>query len=164
MSETSRYQFSPVTPADFPLLSEWLSRPHVREWWDAAEPFSQEKLQDHRVRRWIVSKDDTPFAYIQDYTVHGWPDHHFYGLPEGSRGIDQYIGTPDMLGKGHGPAFISEHLQALFESGAPAVATDPHPNNSRAIAAYRKAGFEAFGPPLETPWGLVLPMKTSRQT
>lgn len=161
MSTTGRYNFSTVKPADFSLLSEWLSRPHVREWWDADEPFSEQKLQDNRVRRWIVAKEDTPFAYIQDYSVHGWQDHHFYSLPDGSRGIDQFIGEPEMLGKGHGTAFILEHLQALFEGGAPVVATDPHPDNARAIAAYRKAGFKVFGPPQKTMWGQILPMKVS---
>ncbi len=161
MTVTNRYDFRMVTPADFDLLLAWQSRPHVREWWGPAEPFSEEKLQDPRVSRWIVSLEEFPFAYIQDYTVHGWENHHFFSLPKGSRGIDQFIGEPSMTGKGHGPAFISERLQALFEGGAPIVATDPHPENARAIAAYKKSGFRIFGAPQETPWGRILPMKTS---
>ncbi|WWR55751.1 hypothetical protein RV999_26300 (plasmid) [Sinorhizobium meliloti] len=39
---------------------------------------------------------------MQDYTVHGWDDHHFAHLAKGSRGIDQYIGDPEMVGVGHG--------------------------------------------------------------
>jgi len=99
---------------------------------------------------------------MQDYTVHGWENHHFFGLPKGSRGIDQFIGEPDMIGKGHGPAFISARVRDLFEEGAPVVATDPHPDNAQAIAAYKKSGFSEFGPPQETPWGRILPMKASR--
>jgi len=151
-----------MTPADFDLLVEWQSRPHVRKWWDTAEPFSEQKPEDPRVSRWIVSTAGRPFAYMQDYTVHGWDNHHFFGLPKGSRGIDQYIGEPDMMGKGHGPAFISARVRALFEQGAPVVATDPHPENARAIAAYKKSGFTESGPPQETPWGRILPMKASR--
>jgi len=26
--------FRPITRADFPLLHEWLARPHVARWWD----------------------------------------------------------------------------------------------------------------------------------
>ncbi|WP_328590043.1 GNAT family N-acetyltransferase [Roseibium marinum] len=152
-----------VTPADFGLLLEWQSRPHVRMWWSTVEPFSEQKLEDPRVRRWIVSTAECPFAYMQDYTVHGWENHHFSGLPRVSRGIDQFIGEPCMIGNGHGPAFISERLQALFEGGAPVVATDPHPENAHAIAAYKKSGFKEFGPPQETPWGQILPMKASPQ-
>jgi aminoglycoside 6'-N-acetyltransferase len=161
MSATDRYAFRRVTPADFGLLAEWLSRPHVRAWWDNVEPYTEQKLADPQVRRWIVSTAEGPFAYIQDYTVHGSEDHHFYGLPAGARGIDQYIGDPVLTGKGHGPAFISQHVKMLFEEGAPVVATDPHPENIRAITAYKKAGFRAFGPPQETRWGLIRPMKIS---
>lgn len=162
MSVTNRYTFRMVTTADFDLLLEWQSRPHVREWWDTVEPFSEQKLEDPRVTRWIVSTEGRLFAYMQDYTVHGWENHHFFGLPKGSRGIDQFIGEPDMIGKGHGPAFISERLQTLFEEGAPVVATDPDPENAYAVTAYKKSGFREFGPPQETPWGRILPMMASR--
>ena len=67
-----------------------------------------------------------------------------------------------MIEKGHGSAFIAERLEALFEEGAPVVATDPHPDNARAIAAYKKSGFREFGAPRKTPWGLILPMKVTR--
>lgn len=63
-----------------------------------------------------------------------------------------------MTGKGYGPNFITQRVKKLFEEGAPVIATDPHPENFRAIAAYRKAGFKELQPAEETPWGLVLPM------
>lgn len=106
--------------------------------------------------------DERPFAFMQDYTVHGWENHHFAKLPKGSRGIDQYIGDPDMIGVGHGSAFIGARVQTLFDEGAPVIATDPHPDNKRAIAVYRKLGFGPFGPPQETQWGLILPMRARR--
>lgn len=99
---------------------------------------------------------------MQDYTVHGWEDHHFAGLPKGSRGIDQYIGDPEMIGLGHGSAFIGARMKALFDAGVPVIATDPHPANERAIAVYKKLGFESSGSPEETRWGLVLPMLARR--
>lgn len=163
MSTTNRYTFRKATTADLDLLLDWQSRPHVSEWWDSVEPTGERELCDPRVARWIVSIAGRPFAYMQDYTVHGWENHHFFGLPKGSRGIDQFIGEPDMIGKGHGSAFIAERLHVLFEDGAPVIATDPDPENARAIAAYKKAGFRAFGSPQETPWGRILPMKTSRR-
>lgn len=158
---TNRYTFRNVTTADLDLLHEWQSRPHVSEWWDS-EPRTEEDLKDPRVRRWMVSIADHPFAYMQDYTVHGWENHHFYQLPKSSRGIDQFIGDPEMIDKGHGSAFIREWLSVLFSEGAPTVATDPDPENARAIAAYKKSGFTAIGPPQETPWGRILPMHASQ--
>lgn len=162
MKATNRYDFRKVAIADLDLLQEWQTRPHVREWWDSDESSDEVDLVDPRVARWIVSVDGHPFAYMQDYTVHGWNDHHFFRLPTGSRGIDQFIGEPDMIEKGHGSAFIAERLKTLFEQGAPVVATDPHPENARAIAAYKRAGFVQFGAPRETRWGPVLPMKVCR--
>lgn len=140
----------------------WQSHPHVSAWWDSDEPFDEEELSDPRVSRWIVSLEDRPFAYMQDYSVHSWDGHHFMHLPTGSRGIDQYIGEPNMIGKGHGTAFIATRIKQLFAAGTPVVATDPHPDNTRAISAYARLGFEVFGEPQDTQWGRILPMKVSR--
>ena len=93
---------------------------------------------------WIVSHEGRPFAYIQDYGPHDWAMHHFGHLPPGSRGIDQFIGEPDMIGRGHGSAFIRAHVDRLFAEGAPVVGTDPDPSNARAVRAYQKAGFTAI--------------------
>lgn len=158
MTRSDHYGFRRATLDDLDMMAAWQSQPHVREWWDSDEPYGVAELADPRVARWIVSYAERPFAFIQDYTVHGWEEHHFANLPKGSRGIDQFIGEPDMVGVGHGSAFISMRMQALFDEGAPVIATDPHPDNARAIAVYRKLGFEPVGPPRMTQWGLILPM------
>lgn len=158
MTAPRKYRFQNVTRSDLPLLASWLARPHVRPWWES-EPLDRDDLRDPRVARWIVELDGCPFAFLQDYTVHGWPDHHFAELPPGTRGIDQYIGDPAMIGQGHGPGFIAQRVRSLLDAGAPMVATDPHPDNRRAIAAYERVGFRAFAPPRDTEWGLVLPMR-----
>lgn len=162
MKPARQYTFRKATIHDLDLLSEWQSRPHVRKWWDSDEPYDAEEIADPRVKRWIVSFDNRPFAFMQDYAVHGWEDHHFAQLPQGTRGVDQFIGDPAMIGIGHGAAFILARMQSLFETGTPVIATDPHPDNKRAIAAYKKLGFEVFGLPQQTRWGLILPMKISR--
>ena len=158
MMAANQYCFRKATLGDLDLLKRWQSNPHVQEWWDSDEPYSAADLADPRVVRWIVSIDERPFGFIQDYTVHGWDDHHFAHLPQGARGIDQYIGDPDMVGIGHGSAFIRTRMRALFVEGAPVIATDPHPDNARAIAAYKKVGFLPSGPTQQTQWGLILPM------
>lgn len=153
------YDFRKLTVDDLELLMEWQSRPHVRRWWDFDQPYDEDKINDPRVARWIVSTNDRAFGFIQDYTVHGWDGHHFEQFPKGTRGIDQYIGDPDMIGLGHGSAFIAARMRLLFDEGAPAIVTDPHPENYRAITVYEKLGFEAYAPPQETKWGLILQMK-----
>lgn len=157
-----RYIFRAATMQDLPRLRQWQRQPHVAEWWDSEEPFSEEDLRDDRVARWIVSEGDTPFAFMQDYSVHGWDDHPFQHLPKGARGIDQYIGEPAFLGRGHGQAFLRQRMRTLFANGAPALGTDPDPANQRAIAVYQKIGFKIAGEPRNTSWGRILPMVAHR--
>ncbi len=153
------YHFRAATLDDLPLLDTWLHQPHVREWWGEPEPFDAADLADPRLAVMIVELDATPIGYMQDYDVKAWEGHHFGYLPQGSRGIDQFIGEAGMIGLGHGTAFIRQRLLELFAAGAPVIGTDPHPKNARAIAAYRKAGFRVVGPEEDSDWGRVVRME-----
>jgi aminoglycoside 6'-N-acetyltransferase len=135
----------------------------VAEYWgppDVEDP--EEMLADGRVAMWMVEHEGRPFAYAQDYSPHDWQPHPFAHLPAGARGIDQYIGEPEMIGRGHGSAFVRAHCDRLFAAGAPAIGTDPHPDNRRAIRAYEKAGFAIAAGPLDTRWGRALLMERWR--
>lgn len=155
----SGYQITPARTQDLALVRGWRAQPHVRRWWGdpGAEP-EAEKLRDARIGMFIVALAGRPFAFIQDYDVHGWAPHHFDFLPPGSRGIDLFIGEPDLLGQGHGPRFLRQFVDALFARGAPAAGIDPHPENPVAIRAFEKAGFIKAGGPAETTWGPAILM------
>ena len=144
------------------VLNAWIARTHVAEWWDVSELYEASDLSDPQAALWIVSLDARDFAYAQDYAVHGFGPHHFDYLPEGARGIDQFIGEADMVGRGYGSALVRQQVARLFAGGAPVVCTDPHPENARAIRAYQKAGFVAAGSAMDTPWGRILPMECWR--
>ena len=138
------YAFRAMTGDDLPMARRWLGTPEARRWWgdpDEQIALLRDDLDEPRMRMWIVSHGGRPFAYIQDYDPLAWSLHHLSDLPPGSRGIDQFIGEPDMLGRGHGSAFIRAHAHRLLADGAPAIGTDPDPLNARAIRAYEKAGF-----------------------
>ena len=62
--------------------------------------------------------------------------------PAGTRGIDLFIGEPDMIELGHGSALIRAFVDDRLRQGAPRMVTDPDPANLRAVRAYEKAGFE----------------------
>jgi hypothetical protein len=81
-----------------------------------------------------------PSAIFRD--PHAEADHPCRDQPLGTRGIDQFIGEPQLIGRGHGTAFIHLFVESLFEAGARRVVTDPNPRDSRAIRAYTKAGFK----------------------
>jgi aminoglycoside 6'-N-acetyltransferase len=138
------YQFLPMSAADLPLVRGWLAAPHVAQWWgDADEQFGlvSEDLDQPAMDQFVVTTDGRPFAYLQCYDQTAWPDNGLGIHPSGTRGIDQFIGEPDMTGRGHGSSFIRAFLVALIRAGTPRVLTDPHPANARAIRAYEKAGF-----------------------
>lgn len=157
------YTFRRMTETDLPLLRRWLQLPDWQLWWgDPEEELATlaADLHEPGMRLWIVAQEGRDFAFLQDYRVHEWDDHPYRALvPPGSYGIDQSIGDPEMLGRGHGSAFIAQHVANLVADGAPCVVTDPHPDNPRAIRAYEKAGFTALREMKDAgDWGPVLLM------
>ena len=111
------------------------------------------------IRTWRSSswrRTTRPFAYLQCYNLSAW-NVGFGPQPAGTRGLDQFIGEPDMLGRGHGSAFIRAFAERLLANGTPRIVIDPDPANARAIRAYEKAGFERDRM-VETPDGPALLM------
>jgi aminoglycoside 6'-N-acetyltransferase len=157
---TPVYQFRPMTAADLPLVRGWLAMPHVVEWWgDVDEQFElvSGDLLSVAMDQFIVADDDRPFAYLQCYDPTAWPENGLGHHPHGTRGIDQFIGDPTMIGNGHGSAFIRHFTDGLLTAGTPRMLTDPDPANGRAIRAYEKAGFRSERM-VDTPDGLSLLM------
>ena len=116
-----------MTTADLPLVGRWLQAPHVAAWWhDPAEQFAlvSGDLGHPDMAQFVVTAKARPFAYLQCYRLSAWHT----GLepqPAGTRGLDQFIGEADMLGCGHGSAFVRAFADDLLASGTPRVVTDP---------------------------------------
>jgi aminoglycoside 6'-N-acetyltransferase len=140
----TEYIFRPMTTTDLALIQDWLASPHVREWWgDPDEQYALVRgdLGEPAMDQYVVCLDDKPFGYLQCYSLAAW--NTGFGLqPPGTRGVDLFIGTPDMIGLGHGSALLRLFVDDLLRNGSPQVVTDPSPANARAIRAYEKAGFE----------------------
>jgi RimJ/RimL family protein N-acetyltransferase len=162
--------FRPLTQADLPLLHEWLTRPHIAEWWD--HPASLAEVEQEygplvggqpTTQPYIVLSDGAPIGFIQSYVAMGsgdgwWPEEEDPGL----RGIDQFLAHPDHLGRGLGTAMVRAFVQRLFSDPAVTrIQTDPSPGNRRAIRCYEKAGFHAVGE-VNTPDGPALLMVCDR--
>ncbi|WP_316398493.1 GNAT family N-acetyltransferase [Bradyrhizobium sp. 33ap4] len=155
----SPYHFRPMTPADLPLVKQWLALPHVREWWgDPAEQYAlvSGDLDEPAMDQFIVATDASDLGYIQCYDQTAW-NSGFGVQPEGTRGVDLFIGEPDMMAGGHGSALIRAFVDDRLAQGAPRIVTDPDPANARAIRAYEKAGFRKMGM-VDTPDGPALLM------
>jgi aminoglycoside 6'-N-acetyltransferase len=138
------YLFRSMTLGDLPLIRHWLALPHVREWWgDADEQYSlvSGDLDEPAMDQYIFSTAGSPFAYLQCYDLTAG-NSGFGPHPPGTRGIDLFIGEPDMIERGHGSALIRCFVDDRLQKGAPRIVTDPDPANRRAVRAYEKAGFE----------------------
>jgi len=166
-----RFQFRPLTPADLPLLRAWLNRPHLQQWWREEEA-TVEGLRDRYLPRiagddaarpFLAYRDGEPVGYIQYYDASAgdpdwWPDTPGPGV----RGIDQFLADENRLGQGLGTAMVSQFVAHLMEDPAVTeIRVDPRPDNARAIACYRKAGFRDVGV-ITTPDGPALMMVLTR--
>ena len=162
--------FRPITRADFPLLHEWLARPHVARWWhgvptpeEVETDFGPMLDESSTTRAYIVLGDDEPIGYIQSYVAlgsgEGWWERE---TDPGVRGIDQFLADPDLLGRGIGRRMIRQFVAELFADPAVTrIQIDPSPTNFRAIRCYRSAGFVPVGV-IETPDGPALYMTWER--
>ncbi|MET0679123.1 MAG: GNAT family N-acetyltransferase [Bradyrhizobium sp.] len=153
------YVFRPMTSDDLPLIRRWLAQPHVVEWWgDPAEQFDlvSGDLIEPAMDQFIVSAGGSEFAYLQCYDLTAW-NQGFGEHPSGTRGIDLFIGEPAMIERGHGSAFLRAFTDRQLKAGLPRMVTDPDPDNTRAVRAYEKAGFDKVGM-VDTPDGPALLM------
>jgi len=106
------YSFRPITKSDLPMFKNWLDQPHLNGWW--GDSGTEARLAF-----------DAP---------------QYNDQPIDARAIDTFLGEPEFLGKGHGVGYIAARLSELRRH-YPAVVVDPDPANTRAIAAYARAGF-----------------------
>lgn len=139
-SEYLVLSFRPLRVNDFSLLLTWLSRKHVKQWWNDGDD-TLEKVALHYgteeadVARFILvqstASGERPIGYFQYYIV-----------SNEVIGIDQFIGEIDCINQGIGTAAIQLFLKMIIPGHQPGqIIVDPHPENKRAIRCYEKVGF-----------------------
>ena len=144
-----------VDDQDPDLIQGWLSRPHVSRWWgDPEREFAQ--IQDHQQDRkvdsgrnhaLILDSNNSPLGYLR--WVHcprdlldrvGFPD-----MPTGAVDIDIFVGEPDRIGRGFGPAALQVLMKHLWDDeSVPLAGMSVSVENKAAIRAYEKVGFKLF--------------------
>lgn len=131
------FEFKRLSPDDFHQLLDWLSRKHVKQWWNDGDD-TLEKVAAHygaadETRRFILLRDKKPIGYFQYY---------FDG---DAIGIDQFIGEETLLDLGIGQLTIKMFVHLIAEKHNPAfIFLDPSPENKRAIRCYEKVGFRHY--------------------
>ncbi len=133
------------------VLRKWLNDPRVLEFYEGRDrPHSEQMIEEvffgddvDGGTRCIVQYGGKPIGYLQ-----------FYSLPEDEGmalgfatddqiyGLDQFIGEPDLWGRGIGTelvAAVADYLER--DLGAKHLVMDPHVENPRAVRCYEKCGF-----------------------
>ncbi len=135
---------------DFPLLVEWLGRPHVAEWWGA--PLDRDGVEGEYgpcvdrtdpTEVFIASEGPAPLGLVQIYRLADHPDYQRAVGVVGGAGIDLFIGEAERCGVGVGPRLIGMALGLVWEH-YPDVAcamAGPSVRNTRSHRAFEAAGF-----------------------
>lgn len=138
---------------DLGMMTKWLNTQEVLEFFGnpAASPSAKEIKVKYApridgtvaVEPYIVETEGKPFAFMQCYRLTD-EDYKSYGysIEETIYGIDQFIGEPELFGKGYGTRMVTEFACFIFnEKRADAIVLDPELTNPRAIRCYEKCGF-----------------------
>ena len=128
-------------------MARWLIQNHVQRWWgDPAlnlVDFDEQPPRQHL----IVLAGEEPIGYVRWQRLLGkeLAAMGVSGLPDGCANIDLFIGEPEWLGRGAGPAALGLLLKLLqVDPAVPVAAVSTSVRNVRAIRAYEKAGFQRY--------------------
>jgi RimJ/RimL family protein N-acetyltransferase len=154
--------FRALLAADFPQVRDWLSRPHVAEWWgrdsggiagvgSAAPTLAAVEARygpllaaTSKTHNYIVLLDGAAIGLVQTYRLDDYPDYAAcIGIDEGA-GIDLFIGELDHVGRGIGSLVIAAFARDVVFGlqGMEVCVASPDPRNLRSLRAFEKAGFE----------------------
>ncbi|MFT4076541.1 MAG: GNAT family N-acetyltransferase [Asticcacaulis sp.] len=134
--------FRPLTDNDAGLLLIWMSSPHVEPFWSEDGSTPEDEVEQALDLIWsdegapyIIELNRRPIGYIQSYLCGA-------DQPEGTQGIDLFIGDVSLTGEGLGSQILRQFGDDLLAKGATRLVIDPASSNDRAISAFRKAGFD----------------------
>ena len=129
----------------------------MRRWYDdvPAERYPDDPIAERRAALrgedptdyFVIELDGRPIGDIQCYLIDDDPEYAaMVALGRPAFGIDLFIGEPDLIGRGHGPALIRAFLRdVVFPTYDVAECViGPSIKNVSAIRAYERAGFRFF--------------------
>jgi len=137
------------TPDDCTALQSWFHEPGLQQWvWcdrKGEPPVSLERVMEKHGPRAKNPTDVFPYFILLDGKPVGFIQ--YYTKDEASIGLDMWIGSPSMRGKGIGTEAL-RRMTALIRRRHPAVKElfiTPEPENLPAVRCYEKAGFRTLG-------------------
>lgn len=158
-------KFKKVNATHLEMIFQWLSLPHMLEFWDNSQEHKDDIINfidgrkqpsnyfDGIFTYWIGFADEDPFCFVLTAEVKAddecppiWKEHiSKTGL---TYTIDFGIGNPAYLGKGLAAPALDAFTKFFVRDVNSRVDTffiDPDANNPRAKHVYAKAGFHEVG-------------------
>ncbi len=135
------YTFTRVTPQDLPMIRAWLEEPHVRRWWgNPAEQIAliAGDLDEPTMGCYLAAFEGRPFAYVQCWLTH--PYSVYLDQPPGTRGIDPFIGVPELVARATARASSAPSPAACWPTAPAASSSIPIRATSRRSAPTRGPG------------------------
>jgi aminoglycoside 6'-N-acetyltransferase len=149
--EVALLTLRPMGPDDLPLVTRWLSAPHVARWYVAgssveaeAEDLRRSVAGEQAVHALMVAEGEVLVGWCQWYLCGDDPAWAAeIGAGPADVGIDYAIGDPSRVGRGVGTTLIAE-LVRLVRAPHPraAVMADPDERNVASRRVLEKNGFE----------------------
>jgi aminoglycoside 6'-N-acetyltransferase len=136
---------------DLPLVTRWLSAPHVAPWYVAgssveaeADDLRRSVSGEEQVHVLVVSEGGRPVGWCQWYLCDVDPQWAAdIGARPGDVGIDYAIGDPTRVGQGVGTTLIGALVrQVRAHHPRCAVTADPDARNVASRRVLEKNGFE----------------------
>ena len=153
MDPEPELNFRPLTRADFPLVVDWLARPHVAEWWGSPLDFGGVEAKygpcidrSDPTLLFTCAEGADAVGLMQIYRMADNPEYALAVGIDDAGGIDLLIGDETRCGRGLGPRIIGGAAELIWSrypevSGALA---GPSTRNARSRRAFEKAGFVAL--------------------
>lgn len=137
----------PASEADWPLISRWLARPDIEDWWGPAASTEAEirlALEQTAAISRIIEVDGVAVGYAHAVDAAIWGEALPDDLAPGTWDLDIFIASETHRGQGVGQTALRLLRDEVFETTlAIAVAVFPSIANERAVRAYERAGFHA---------------------
>lgn len=148
-------EFTPIGRGDFPLLSRWLSTPHVARWW--ADDASLAAIEcdyggcvdgTEPCEVFIAHCEAAAVGLIQRYRFGAYPEYiselaHIARVSSECTSIDYLVGPAPALAKGIGTAMIAAFVARTWtdDQSTPAIVVPVHVDNRASWRALEQAGF-----------------------
>lgn len=136
----------PAGDGDWPLITRWLGRSDIDDWWGPAASTEAEirlaLTQPASVCR-VIEWDRVPIGYAQAVDATIWGEELPTGLETGSWCLDLFVGAVGQHGRPVSLAAAAMCEEVFATTLALAVAAFPSIANEGAVRAYERAGFQA---------------------